>query len=395
MSHELDIILTLAGGLGAALVLGIVTQRLRLSPIVGYLLAGVAVGPFTPGFVAHGAVASQFAELGVILLMFGVGAELHVSELLAVRRIAIPGALVQVGVATLGGALVARWAGWSMAAGLVYGFALGAASTVVAVRMLTDRALLRMPAGTAAMGWLVVADLLAVLVLVLLPLLFGPRAAGGPSLGVSVAIALLKVGALVAFTLIVGRRAIPWLLAYVAKLESRELFTLAVLAIVLGIAVGAAEVFGVSMALGAFLAGLVVGQSELGARATADALPMRDAFSVLFFVAMGMLLDPAQLVPNAGIVAASLGVVLVVTPLAAFGVSRVAGASTLTAATLAAAFAQIGEFSFILAASARALGVLPERASQCLVAVSIASITLNPFLLRGALAAAGRSKVVA
>ena len=360
MEHHLDIILTLAGGLGAALIFGVLFQRLKLSPIVGYLLAGVAVGPFTPGFVAHGAVAAQFAELGVILLMFGVGAQFHIHELMAVRRIAVPGALLQVAVSTALGALVAVVAGWSVAAGVIYGLALGAASTVVAVRMLTDGRLMRSAAGPVAMGWLVVEDLLTVFVLVLFPIILGPRPEGS-GLALPIAIALAKVAALIVFTIVVGRRAIPALLAFIAKMESRELFTLAVLAIVLCIAVGAAELFGASMALGAFLAGLVVGQSDQGARATADALPMRDAFSVLFFVAMGMLLDPMQLLPNAGLIIASLAVVLIVTPLSAFGAARLFGASKRTAATLGGTLAQIGEFSFILAALGRSLNILPDR----------------------------------
>jgi CPA2 family monovalent cation:H+ antiporter-2 len=251
------------------------------------------------------------------------------------------------------------------------------------VRMLTDGGLMDGAAGPVAMGWLVVEDLLTVFVLVLMPIVLGPRDGGG--LALPIAIALAKVAALIVFTMVVGRRTIPALLAYVARLESRELYTLAVLAIVLGIAVGAAELFGASMALGAFLAGLVVGQSDHGARATADALPMRDAFSVLFFVAMGMLLDPAQLLPNAALIGASLAVVLVVTPLAAFGAARLFGASPRLAATLGGTLAQIGEFSFILAGLGTSLKILPDQATQCLVAVSIASITASPFLLKAAL----------
>jgi monovalent cation:H+ antiporter-2, CPA2 family len=394
VDHHLDIILTLAGGLGAALIFGVVFQRLKLSPIVGYLLAGVAVGPFTPGFVAHGAVAAQFAELGVILLMFGVGAQFHIHELIAVRRVAVPGALLQVSLSAAAGAGVALLAGWGIAAGVIFGLALGAASTVVAVRMLTDGKLMKSAAGPVAMGWLVVEDLLTVFVLVLLPIILGPRPEGS-SLALPVAIALAKVAALIIFTMVVGRRTIPALLAYIARLESRELYTLAVLAIVLCIAVGAAELFGASMALGSFLAGLVVGQSDQGARATADALPMRDAFSVLFFVAMGMLLDPAQLLPNAALIAASLAVVLIVTPLSAFGVARLFGASSRLAATLAGTLAQIGEFSFILAGLGTSLKILPDRATQCLVAVSIASITLSPFLLKAALKLSGGAGVEA
>ncbi|MFT3775685.1 MAG: cation:proton antiporter [Minicystis sp.] len=380
--HELDIIFTLTGGLAAALGLGFITQRLRLSPIVGYLLAGIAVGPFTPGFVAHGAIAQQFAELGVILLLFGVGLHFHLGELLAVRSVAIPGALVQSAVATGLGMIVTHAAGWSLSAGAVFGLAISVASTVVLLRVLADYDALHTPAGHVAVGWLIVEDLFTVLLLVLLPILAGQGAGSPGRVAISVGLAIVKVVALVVFTLVVGRRLIPALLARVAKTQSRELFTLTVLVITLGIAVCAAKLFGASMALGAFLAGMVVGQSDFSTRAASEALPMRDAFAVLFFVSMGMLFDPSQLAANLGLILATLAVVLVGKPAAALAVVLVLGRPLKTALTVAFALAQIGEFSFILAAVGRQLGVLPEQAAQVLVVTSIVSITLNPLLFK-------------
>ena len=291
--HGLDLIITLTGGLVAALVGGYLTQRLKLSPIVGYILAGLVVGPYTPGFVADRHVAEQLAEVGVILLMFGVGLQLHLEDLLAVKRVAIPGAIFQSLVATAIGAFVVERAGWGLSAGIVYGVALSVASTVVLVRVLSDNRQLHTPTGHIAVGWLVVEDLFTVLVLVLMPAIFAES--GGRTVPVAIGLALVKVVALGGLTIVVGGRVLPWVLTQVARTQSRELFTLAVLAIALGIAVSSAQVFGVSMALGAFLAGLVVGRSEFGVRATSDALPMRDAFAVLFFVSVGMLLDPGTL----------------------------------------------------------------------------------------------------
>jgi len=381
--HNLDLIFTLTGGLGAALVLGFVTQRLRLSPIVGYLLAGVVVGPFTPGFVAHHGLAEQMAELGVILLMFGVGLHFHVRELYAVRRVAIPGALAQILVATALGVLITRLMGWSLAAGAVFGLAIAVASTVVLLRVLADNDALHTPAGHVAVGWLLVEDLFTVLVLVMLPLLGGDYSrAGPPQVALSLAVALLKVAALVVFTLTVGRRVIPRLLGYVARTRSRELFTLTVLVVTLGIAVGSAKLFGASMALGAFLAGMVVGQSEFSSRAASEALPMRDAFAVLFFVSMGMLFDPGALWSNLSLTLPTLAVILIAKPLAAAIVVLLLKGPPAMAVTVALALAQIGEFSFILAALARKLGLLPEPATQALVVASIVSITLNPLLFR-------------
>jgi CPA2 family monovalent cation:H+ antiporter-2 len=385
LSHDLDLIMTLTAGLSAALAFGLVTQKLGLSPIVGYLLAGVVLGPFTPGFVAHQGIADQLAEVGVILLMFGVGLHFHLEELLAVRRVALPGALAQVAAAVGLGALIARFAGWPIVAGLVFGFAISVASTVVLLRVLSDRDQLHTRAGHIAVGWLVVEDILTVFVLVLLPVAAGSSdQPGSAPLLRAFGSAILKLGTLVAFTFLVGRHLIPKLLAHVAKTRSRELFTLTVLVIALGIAVGAANLFGVSMALGAFLAGMVVGQSDFSSRAASEALPMRDAFAVLFFVSMGMLFDPARALNSVQLTLGSLAIVLIGKPLVALIVLRLLRQPRAGSLLIAASLAQIGEFSFILAALGRKLEVLPEAATQVLVVTSIVSITLNPFLFRWA-----------
>ncbi|MFI5077214.1 MAG: cation:proton antiporter [Vicinamibacteria bacterium] len=378
--HGLDLIVTLTGGLVAALVGGYITQRLKLSPIVGYILAGLVVGPYTPGFVADRHVAEQLAEVGVILLMFGVGLQLHLEDLLAVKRVAIPGAIFQSLVATAIGAFVADRAGWGLSAGIVYGVALSVASTVVLVRVLSDNRQLHTPTGHIAVGWLVVEDLFTVLVLVLMPAIFAE--AGGRTVPVAIGLALVKVVALGGLTLVVGGRVLPWVLTAVARTQSRELFTLAVLAIALGIAVSSAQVFGVSMALGAFLAGLVVGRSEFGVRATSDALPMRDAFAVLFFVSVGMLLDPGTLLDDPQMLAATLAVVLIGKPLAAVAIVLLFRYPLKVALSVAVALAQIGEFSFIVASVATDYGVLTADATNTLVAAAIISITLNPLLFR-------------
>jgi CPA2 family monovalent cation:H+ antiporter-2 len=379
--HADDLILTLTGGLGAALALGYVTQRLGLSPIVGYLLAGTLVGPHTPGFVADASLAEQLAEIGVILLMFGVGLQFHVEELLAVRHVAVPGAVAQSAVATVLGAVLARAAGWDWSAGLVFGMALAVASTVVLVRVLADNNDLHTQAGHIAVGWLVVEDLFTVVALVLLPALFGGRTPDSP-LWLALGITGLKVTALVAFTAVVGTRVIPRVLDYVAHTRSRELFTLTVLVIALGIAVGSSLIFSVSMALGAFLAGMVVGRSEYSLRAASEALPMRDAFAVLFFVSVGMLLDPNALLSSPGLVAGALAVVLLGKPLVALLFVWALKYPLRVALTVGIALAQIGEFSFILATIGRELGILTTEATNALVATSIASIVLNPVAYR-------------
>jgi CPA2 family monovalent cation:H+ antiporter-2 len=377
--HAYDLILTITGGLTAALVLGFVTQRLGLSPIVGYLLAGTLVGPHTPGFVADTALAEQLAEIGVILLMFAVGLQFHLDELLAVRRVAVPGALAQSVSATILGALLVRALGWSWSAGIVFGMALAVASTVVLVRVLADRNELHTQAGHVAVGWLVIEDLLTVVALVLLPAV-ATTGSPGASVWLTVGVAMLKVAILVAFTAIVGTRVIPRILDYVAHTGSRELFTLTVLVIALGIAVGSTLLFSVSMALGAFLAGMVVGRSDYSLRAASEALPMRDAFAVLFFVSVGMLLDPQSLLESGGLIAGALAIVLVGKPLVAFGIVWIMRYPVRVALTVAIALAQIGEFSFILVTVGRDLQMMTAAATNVLVATSIASIVLNPLL---------------
>jgi CPA2 family monovalent cation:H+ antiporter-2 len=400
MHGNLDLILTLTGGLAAALALGYVTHRLGLSPIVGYLLAGVAVGPHTPGFEADPHLAEQLAEVGVILLMFGVGLQFHFEELLAVRGVAVPGAVVQSLAATALGAVVGWAFGWGWSAGLVYGMAVSVASTVVLIRVLADNNDLHTPAGHIAVGWLVVEDLFTVVVLVVLPALFGGEAeldlftagvlapfggkvaAAAGGLPLALALTAVKIGLLVASTFVLGGRLIPWLLGRVAATGSRELFTLTVLVVALGIAVGSARLFGVSMALGAFLAGMVVGRSDFSLRAATDALPMRDAFAVLFFVSTGMLFDPRYLLEAPWLLAATLGVVVIGKPLAALAIVLVLGYPVRVALSVSVALAQIGEFSFMLAALGRSLGVLPDAATNALVGAAIASISINPLLYR-------------
>jgi CPA2 family monovalent cation:H+ antiporter-2 len=379
--HSFDLILTLAGGLAAALIFGYLTQRAGLSPIVGYLLAGVAVGPNTPGFVADVVLAEQLAEVGVILLMFGVGLQFHVEELLAVRRVAIPGAVVQSALATLLGAVLVQSFGWSWASGIVFGIALSVASTVVLIRVLADNNELHTQAGHIAVGWLVVEDLFTVLALVVLPILFGQEGSGR-GLGIALLLTGAKVVALVAFTAIVGARLIPKVLDHVAGTHSRELFTLTILVIALGIAVGSAVVFDVSMALGAFLAGLVVGRSDYALRAASEALPLRDAFAVLFFVSVGMLLNPGTLLANPLLTVGTLCVVMVGKPLAAFLITWVMRYPLATSLSVAVALAQIGEFSFMLSRVGSDLGLLTAEASNVIVAVAILTIVLNPILYR-------------
>ena len=380
--HEVDLILTLTGGLTAALVLGYITQQLRLSPIVGYLLAGIVVGPHSPGFEADHALAQQLAEVGVILLMFGVGLNFHIRELLEVRRVAIPGALVASGVAILLGLAAARLSGLSWATGIVFGGAASVASTVVLVRVLSDNRDLHTRAGHIAVGWVVVEDLLTVAALVVLPAMLGGREATPAGVALALGTAGLKIASLVAVVVLAGGRFIPWFMERIAATRSRELFTLAVLVIALGIAVGSAKLFGVSMALGAFLAGTIVGRSDFGLRAASDALPMRDAFAVLFFVSVGMLFNPSALLDSPWLLVATLGIVMVAKPLVVLACVLVLGYPAQVALTVAVSLAHIGEFSFILAALGRQLGVIPDEVVNTLVAASIASITLNPLLYR-------------
>jgi monovalent cation:H+ antiporter-2, CPA2 family len=379
--HNIDLILTLTAGLGAALVLGLFTQWLKLSPLVGYLLAGVVVGPYTPGYTADRSLAEQLAEVGVILLMFGVGLQLHVKELWRVRRVALPGAMVQIAVATGLGAVVVHSFGWDWSSGVLFGLAISVASTVVLTRVLSDNGELHTPTGHIAIGWLVVEDLFTVLALVILPAVFSPDAQGGDVL-LTVALATVKIAALIGFTFLVGDRVIPRLLRLVVGTRSRELFTLAVLVIALGIAVGSALLFGASMALGAFLAGMIVGRSDFALRAASEALPMRDAFAVLFFVSVGMLFRPAFLLEQPWLVASTLGVVLIGKPLAAIAFVRLMRYPRRVALSVGVALAQVGEFSFIVAALGTSLGALPEAATGTLIAAAIVSITLNPIAYR-------------
>jgi CPA2 family monovalent cation:H+ antiporter-2 len=380
--HEYDLILTLTAGLGGALLLGYITQRLGLSPIVGYLLAGMLVGPNTPGVTVDTAIAEQLAEVGVILLMFGVGLQFHIEQLLAVRRVAVPGAIGQSVIATVLGAALVSSLGWSTGASIIFGIALAVASTVVVIRVLSDHNVLHMQAGHITVGWLVVQDVLTVLALVLLPALFGAGQSDRP-LYLTILLTILKVSGLVAFTAIVGARVIPKVLDRVAVTRSRELFTLAVLVIALGIALGSARIFGVSMALGAFLAGMVVGRSDYSLRAASDALPMRDAFAVLFFVSVGLLLDPAALLDTPVLLIGTLAIVLVANPMVAFTIMWLSRQPLRSAAIVAVALAQIGEFSFIISTVGRELGLLTHEATNTLVAVSIVSIVVNPILFRG------------
>jgi len=380
---NLALILTLAAGFIGALTFGYVTHRFGWSPIVGYLLAGVLVGPYTPGFVADKHLADQLAEVGVILLMFGVGLHFHLKDLLAVRTVAITGAICQSTIATLLGAAAATAFGWDWSAGVVFGLALSVASTVVLTRVLADNDDLQSPTGRIAIGWLVVEDVLTVFVLVLLPVISVASAADqATSVSVAFALATLKLAAFVAFTLLAGGRFIPWLLNKIADTHSRELFTLSVLAITLGIAVGSTYLFGVSMALGAFLAGMVVGQSDFSARAGAEALPMRDAFAVMFFLSVGMLLDPWQVLAAPLLIVATLAIVMIGKPLAAMTIVALLGYSSRIGLGVAIALAQIGEFSFLLAVLGRDLGVLPDAAMNPIVTGAIVSIMLNPMLYR-------------
>lgn len=381
MPHDLDIILTLTGGLTAALVLGFITQKMRLSPLVGYLVAGICVGPHVPGFVADPSTASQYAEIGIILLMFGVGLHFHLKDLLAVQWVALPGAAVQIATSVLLGAAVTHLFGWDWKAGALFGMAISVASTVVLTRVLTDNRALHTPTGHVALGWLVVEDLFTILALVLLPpLLDTGHADGGTSVWAALGVTLLKLGVLAGFTLVVGQRLIPWLLGFVARTGTRDLFTLAVLVLALGIAVGSAEFFGASMALGAFLGGMVVGQSDFSARAASEALPLRDAFAVLFFVSVGMLFDPSALLQTWPLALATLGLILVGKPAAALLVVLLLRRPLSQALGVAVALAQIGEFSFILAALGADYGVLPPEATNAIIAAAIVSITLNPLL---------------
>lgn len=384
MPHHTPLIATIVAALVAAFFMGALAHRLRISPIAGYLVAGVIVGPFTPGIVAHQGLANELAEIGVILLMFGVGLHFSLRDLLAVRRIAIPGAIAQIAVATLLGMGMAAMLGWSLLAGFVFGLALSVASTVVLLRALQSRDLVDSERGRIAVGWLIVEDLAMVLALVLLPALNhainGATADGLPAMASALAGTLFKVAGFVVVMLLVGRRLIPWGLHWVVHTGSRELFRLAVLAIALGVAFGAAMVFDVSFALGAFFAGMILGETALSRRAAEETLPLRDAFAVLFFVSVGMLFDPKVLIeqplPLLGVVA----IIIVGKSAAAYAIVRAFRYSHETALTVAASLAQIGEFSFILASLGGGLGILPSEGRDLILAGAIISIFLNPMI---------------
>jgi len=392
MAHETALIATIAMSLGLALLLGFAAARLKIPPLVGYLLAGVAVGPFTPGFVADARLAPQLAEIGVILLMFGIGMHFSVRDLWAVRAIALPGALAQVAITTALGAGVARLWGWPLGAGLVFGLALSVASTVVLLRAMEVRQCLDSPEGRIAVGWLIVEDLLMVLVLVLLPAFAGPplahltdaghAPAGHAPWAATLGATLGKLAVFVALMFGAGARVFPWLLKQVERTGSRELFTLAVLSLAIGVAFGASELFGVSFALGAFVAGIVIHESDLSRRAAADALPLRDAFAVLFFVSVGMLFDPAILVRQPLQVLAVVAIIILGKSLAALGIVLGFRQPRDIAFTVAASLAQIGEFSFILAGLGVSLGLLPPEGRGLVLAGALLSITLNPVVFR-------------
>lgn len=383
MHHATPLITTIVGGLVLAFILGMIANRLRISPLVGYLLAGVLAGPFTPGFVADTNLAPELAELGVILLMFGVGLHFSIKDLMAVKSIAIPGAILQISVATLLGMGMSSLMGWSLMTGIVFGLCLSTASTVVLLRALEERQLIDSQRGQIAIGWLIVEDLVMVLTLVLLPAVAGMLEKGDvgfASLAVDMAITIGKVVAFIGLMMLVGRRLVPWILARSAATGSRELFTLAVLALALGIAMGAVELFDVSFALGAFFAGVVLNESELSHRAAHDTLPLRDAFAVLFFVSVGMLFDPRILLDEPLAVFGTLVIIIFGKSLAAFLLVKLFGHSQRTALTIATSLAQIGEFAFILAGLGMSLNLLSHNGQNLVLAGAILSIMLNPVL---------------
>ncbi len=388
--HHGPLIAIIVAGLGLAFVFGALAQKLRISPLVGYLIAGVAVGPFTPGFVADQNLANELAEIGVILLMFGVGLHFSLKDLLSVKAIAVPGAVVQIGIATLLGLGLGTLLGWNWFSGAVFGLALSTASTVVLLRSLQERRLVQTERGRIAVGWLIVEDIAMVLALVLLPVLaeiINGTPSGGSAplatrfdLGVwgVLGLTFAKLIGFLAFMLLIGRRVIPWVLHWVAHTGSRELFRLAVLAVALGVAYSAATLFGVSFALGAFFAGMILSESPLSQRAAEETLPLRDAFAVLFFVSVGMLFDPGIILRAPGPLLATLAIILIGKSVAAWLIVRAFGRSQSVALTISASLAQIGEFSFILAGLGTALGILPAQGRDLILAGAILSILLNP-----------------
>lgn len=391
MHHATPLISTIVGGIVLAFILGAIANKFKLSPLIGYLCAGIVVGPHTPGYMADQALAPELAELGVILLMFGVGLHFSIKDLMAVKKIAIPGAIVQIGIATALGMLVAWVFDWSWGQGLVFGLALSVASTVVLLRALQERDLIESQQGRIAVGWLIVEDLAMVLTLVLLPAMAGllgggegeasqASAPGTMDVLIEIFATLGKVAAFVAVMLVIGRRFIPWMLERIVWTGSRELFRLGVLATALGVAFGAYSLFGVSFALGAFFAGMVLAESEFSHRAAEESLPLRDAFAVLFFVSVGMLFDPMVLVNDPWGVLATLLIIVVGKSVAALGIVRVFGYDNRIGMTIAVSLAQIGEFSFILASLGVYLKILPERGQALILAGALLSILLNPVL---------------
>jgi CPA2 family monovalent cation:H+ antiporter-2 len=385
LDHEVPLIATVAMSFVIAFVFGFLANRINLPPLVGYLVAGIVVGPFSPGFVADPSIANQLAEMGVILLMFGVGLHLSVADLMAVSRVAVPGALGRIVLMTpIGIGLAAFW-GWGLGAGVVLGISLAVASTAVVLKALEDRNGLATVDGRIAIGWLIVEDLAMVLTLVLLPAFVGSATglahpAAGDDILLSVLITLGKVGAFMALAMLLGPKVVPWLLKQVARTGSRELFTLSVLALALGIAYGSAELFGVSFALGAFFAGLILSESDFSHRAAAESLPMQDAFAILFFVSVGMLFDPSILLREPLAVAAVLTTIIVGKLLVTFAIVLALGYPVATALTVAASLAQIGEFSFILAGLGVATGQLPPEGRDLILAGALLSVTLNPIV---------------
>ncbi len=384
MHHSTPLITTIVGGLVLAFLLGMLANRLRISPLVGYLVAGVLAGPFTPGFVADTSLAPELAEIGVILLMFGVGLHFSLKDLMAVKNIAIPGAIAQIAVATLLGMGLSSLLGWDLVTGLVFGLCLSTASTVVLLRALEERQLIDSQRGQIAIGWLIVEDLAMVLTLVLLPAFAGIMGEGQDmqlkDLLIELGITLGKVVAFITIMIVVGRRLVPWILAKTASTGSRELFTLSVLALAMGVAYGAVAIFDVSFALGAFFAGMVLNESELSHRAAHDTLPLRDAFAVLFFVSVGMLFDPMILVEQPLAVLGCLAIIIFGKSLAAFFLVKMFGHSKRTALTVSVSLAQIGEFAFILAGLGISLNMLSPEGRNLVLAGAILSIMINPLL---------------
>jgi CPA2 family monovalent cation:H+ antiporter-2 len=395
MQHDTPLITTIVAGLVLAYIFGMIANRLKMPPLVGYLFAGILAGPYTPGFVADQALGAELAELGVILLMFGVGLHFSLKDLMSVRALAIPGAIVQIGFATLLGLGLGLLLGWDIGAGLLFGLALSVASTVVLLKALQDKRLIETERGRIAVGWLIVEDLAMVLALVLIPAVAGLNGADtgvhdpfvsfvermvGGSVGIwgVLGLTIVKVAAFVGFMLIVGRRVIPWALHGTAHTGSRELFRLAVLAIALGVALGSSVLFGVSLALGAFFAGMILSESELSHRAAQETLPLRDAFAVLFFVSVGMLFDPTIIITNPLPVIATVFIIVIGKSLAAFAIVLLFKRPVATALTISASLAQIGEFSFILASMGVSLAILPPEGQDLILAGALISIVLNP-----------------